>query len=294
MNAVRQRIRPIRLSAYNLTTPTARRWQSTEAPAESSSSSSPHPTTPVVVKIGPESKPYRLLTSVILTRAPILTPEPTPYESAYLAYQRRIARALANPFPEDFYFKKGAIGERRFAIADNEREIAAFGEHARPIKKNIVDIEDSGREDDVVQLMDRVSEADRTGDVRSLNRKGDRSLYLLLKTARESRWRFPQGQALKGEALHKAAERDLIQECGRNMHFWIVGRQPVGVFQREGPIKGEGDKVFFFKGHIMAGQAVGSTENIQDFAWLTMEEIGERLEQSDKAYWEAVRYILSR
>ncbi|KZO99503.1 hypothetical protein CALVIDRAFT_495022 [Calocera viscosa TUFC12733] len=296
MNAVRQRIRPIRLPAHNLVPPAARRWQSTEAPEEPSSSST-EPPTPLVVNLGPESKPYRLLTSVILTRSPLLTPEPTPYESAFYAYQRRIARALSNPFPGEFYFKRGSVGERRFAIEDREREIATFGDKARVNKKEVGELEDSIKEDEERDRpLDRISEADRTGDVRSLDRKGDRSLYLLLKTAEKHAWRFPQGEVLKGEGLHKAAERELMQECGSNMHTWIVGRQPIGVFQREAPPKAEnsqGDKIFFFKGHIMAGQAVGSTKDVQDFAWLTMEEIQERLETPDRSYWEAVQSILS-
>jgi len=144
--------------------------------------------------------------------------------------------------------------------------------------------------------LERVSEADRTGDVRSLNRKGDRSLFLLLKTAGTSGWRFPQGEVLQGEPLHQAAARDLMKECGSNMQTWIVGRQPVGVLQREAAAKAQsdqGDKIFFFKGHIMAGQAIGSTKVVEDFAWLTMEEVEDRLEKADNHYWEAVRYILT-
>jgi len=298
MNAVRQRIRPARLPKYNIVTPAARRWESTEADAESSTSPA-EPPTPLVVNLGPESKPYRLLTSVILTRSPLLTATPTPFESAYYAYQQRIARALANPFPAEFYFKKGSVAERRFAIEDREREIAAFGEKARISKRDVEEekLEEGMRgAEEGSRPLERVGEADRTGDVRSLNRMGERSLFLLLKTAGKGAWRFPQGEVLTGEPLHKAAARDLTQECGPNMQTWIVGRQPVGVFQRDPAAKaksGQGDKIFFFKSHIMAGQVVGSTKDVQDFAWLTQEEVQERLEQADKQYWEAVRYVLS-
>lgn len=48
--------------------------------------------------------------------------------------------------------------------------------------------------------------------------------------------------------------------------------------------------VFFFKGHIMAGQVKPESGNIKDFAWLTKEEIETRLERN---YWDAIKDILS-
>ena len=53
---------------------------------------------------------------------------------------------------------------------------------------------------------DRISEADKTGDVKSLNRKGDRNLYLLVKTVQDSKhWSFPQGPLEEEEPLHRVS-----------------------------------------------------------------------------------------
>jgi hypothetical protein len=41
----------------------------------------------------------------------------------------------------------------------------------------------------------------------------------------------------------------------------------------------------------MAGQVHPTTAG--DFAWLTKEEIGERLQPSDLAYWDGVKDMLS-
>jgi hypothetical protein len=48
--------------------------------------------------------------------------------------------------------------------------------------------------------------------------------------------------------------------------------------------------IFFYKGHIMAGQVRVDGKSVKDFAWLTKEEVGTRL---DAEYWEVVKDILS-
>lgn len=55
---------------------------------------------------------------------------------------------------------------------------------------------------EVERPVPRITEADRAGDVRSLNRKLDRSLYLLVKN-REGRWRFPEDRVYGKENLHQ-------------------------------------------------------------------------------------------
>jgi large subunit ribosomal protein L46 len=48
----------------------------------------------------------------------------------------------------------------------------------------------------------RVTEADQKGDTKSLNRKLDRTLYLLIKN-KEGRWRFPEDRVYGRENLHQ-------------------------------------------------------------------------------------------
>lgn len=49
--------------------------------------------------------------------------------------------------------------------------------------------------------MPRITEADRTGDERSLNRALARTLYLLVK-GKDGKWTFPGDALLKKESLH--------------------------------------------------------------------------------------------
>ncbi|KAF9808972.1 hypothetical protein IEO21_07661 [Rhodonia placenta] len=250
-----------------------------------------------------KSKP-NINTAVILNRSPIITRTPSPFERAYYAYHARIQRALFNPFPGDFYFKQGSLLEGKFAEEEKERERLAFGgprfgkgkepdgdsaaATAPSMVEEVVSTE-SGEE-----CMPRIHEADIKGDVRSLDRQGERNLYLLLQGKDQSGrnvWRFPQGGIREGELLHEAAERDLHDECGPNMDTWVVSRNPIGVYKPTiDSISPSQIYVFFYKAHIMAGQARPDGKNILDFAWLTKEEIQPRVDQQ---YWSGVRDMLS-
>lgn len=86
------------------------------------------------------------------------------------------------------------------------------------------------------------------------------------------------------------------------MNTWIVANHPIGhyVHNFNPPPKPEpdsptqplvGEKTFFVKGRIMAGQAniSGSFLGANDFKWLAKEEIQE---QVGRGYWSAVKDML--
>ncbi|CAE6515816.1 unnamed protein product [Rhizoctonia solani] len=247
---------------------------STQASVTSSDSSSSAPASPIIA-------------SVLLNRSPILTTPPTSFEQAYHDYQARIARAISNPFPREFYFKKGAIAERQFFTEESQREKEAFGDGFG--ESQLKDLEEDktgsmGQTEDVVALP-REHESDRTGDIKNLNRKGDRNLYLLVHGT--DGWRLPQGSTKQGVALHSAALEELHSECGPDMDTWVVGRYPIGVHQSSKP---GSSTTLFFKAHIFAGQAKPNGTSVKDFAWLTTEEIREKVTPE---YWTSISEILS-
>ncbi|KAF5386935.1 hypothetical protein D9615_001710 [Tricholomella constricta] len=246
-------------------------------------------------------RPHSASTNKKVTRTPTL------FERAYYAYQARIRRALHNPFPLDFYFKQGSLLETQFNMEEKKRERRAFGpkfnQEDEFVSKEKAAADKAAADQLALQegesedLMPRVHEADANRDYKSLDRKGKRNIYLLLqaKAGGKDIWRFPQGGVEKGELLHQAAQRDLHAECGENMDTWIVSRNPIGVY-KEAPLDTsspdpKAEKItFFFKGHIMAGQAKPNPKAFSDFAWLTKQEIETRVE---KDYWEGVKDILS-
>lgn len=82
------------------------------------------------------------------------------------------------------------------------------------------------------------------------------------------------------------------------MNTWIVGRAPIAHHIVK-PVLGEdgasvvqrGEKTFFLKGRIMAGQAdlSGNKLGLTDFNWLTREELQEVLSER---YYHSVRNMM--
>lgn len=162
-------------------------------------------------------KPPRpsLHTAVILNRSPILTRTPTSFERAYYAYQARLQRALHNPFPYEFYFKPGSLLESKFNLEERKRDRKAFGpgfgaDHplAPGAGVSAQDLKKFGRDEDETPAP-RVHASDENGDLKSLDRKGQRNLYLLVKQktdAANTTWRFPESEVTtSGELLHEVS-----------------------------------------------------------------------------------------
>jgi large subunit ribosomal protein L46 len=113
----------------------------------------------------------------------------------------------------------------------------------------------------------------------------------------------------------QAAKRVLDQTCGVNMNTWFVGRHPVGHFVadtvlNDTPVNGKanekkedqvqpvhdtaeaaGEKTFFMKARIFAGQAdvKEANGNYEDFKWLAKEEIQKKVHPK---YWSRIKNML--
>ena len=85
------------------------------------------------------------------------------------------------------------------------------------------------------------------------------------------------------------------------MNTWVVGNVPIGhqnvkypqgLVDQEKGIEQLGEKLFFMKARIMAGQA-NLTDNklgLEDFKWLAKDEIQKAVSPQ---YWNAVRNMLA-
>jgi large subunit ribosomal protein L46 len=162
-----------------------------------------------------------LHTAVILNRSPILTRTPTSFERAYYAYQARIQRALHNPFPHDFYFKPGSLLESKFNLKERKRDRKAFGpgfgaDHPLAPGAGVTaqNLNKFGRDDDETPAP-RIHASDVNGDVKSLDRKGQRNLYLLIqqKTDDAAVWKFPETAVVDNELLHEVGSLCLFSGC---------------------------------------------------------------------------------
>ncbi|GAB7348763.1 hypothetical protein MBLNU459_g7492t1 [Dothideomycetes sp. NU459] len=151
----------------------------------------------------------------------------------------------------------------------------------------------------VQRPLPRTTEADKAGDQTSLNRLLDRTLYLVVKN-KSGRWVFPEDLVKGREGLHQAAERVIVQAGGINMNTWVVGNAPIGhhshdfakaMTNSEQKTEEIGEKVFFMKARIMAGQAnLGSNQfGDTEFKWLSKEEIEKTV---GAKYYSSVKNML--
>ncbi|KAI3337074.1 39S mitochondrial ribosomal protein L46-domain-containing protein [Xylariaceae sp. AK1471] len=310
--------RPYSANAEAATIAEAHRLKPTE--------SHPHP--PVTASRRAE---YRIRSGVILTRAPLVTRALTPFENSFFFYQKRLNERLVLPFRHTFYFKKDTASDLDWRIKFEERGKIAAKELGRYyaqgrnawndellvgstlsneervreilLKDAELRVTEDGEEappDEIVPVerpMDRITEADKTNDIRRLDRKLDRTLYLIVQRT-DGQWQFPTEDVPTDEHLHETAARALEIAAGVNMNTWMVGRVPVAhlinhpEFNEDTSLRQRGEKVFFHKGRIMAGQAdlKDNKMGLKDFNWLTKEELKVKL---DRNYFHAIRNMMA-
>ncbi len=230
--------------------------QSTTATTPSSSTIPPPPSppppvtsssSPVETTVTPSSTTrYRIKSGIILTRPPLLTREPTPFESAFYFYQKRLNERLTVPFRSEFYFRKDTASGLDWRIKLRERagvagkDIGRYNPRGRVawndelltdsptsspqymIDKLLQDAELRVSEDGeeiaeeervpVERPMPRRTEADEKSDVRRLDRALDRTLYLVVKQGEgeAAKWVFPATDVPTEEALHEVCCPDEI------------------------------------------------------------------------------------
>ncbi|KAL4807539.1 ribonuclease H-like domain-containing protein [Aspergillus unguis] len=256
---------------------------------------------------------YTINAGVLLSRPPQITRDLTNFEKAYYFYQKRLNERLALPFTKYFYFKRGTPADEDWKNKVRERTTAArdigkynaYSKEAwndellvgaqEPEPSHIVEAlvsdaestanntsQDTSKTEEIPRPHPRVTEADKKGDMKSLDRALQRTLYLLVQS-KEGYWKLPSSPVAGDETLRLAAERTLEQSAGIHMNTFMVGYHPVGhyVYNARKPKTNEsgvtiaGEKTFFMKGRIMAGQAdlSANQQNLQDFKWLAKEEI---------------------
>lgn len=255
------------------------------------------------------SSSAKIISSLILSRPPIILREPTSFEKAYHEYNRQLSEALQQPFPKDFYFKKGSAAEKRFE-EDQASAPQGFSAIAAAVSGSVPK-EKSGKNKEATvpssnlssplaegeadsRPLPRTTQADASNDVRSLERKLDRTLYLVVKKKTgkgAASWQFP-AKALtdtKHENLHDVAPASVTESLGNKMDIWMVSNLPVGLLKST---NAPAEKTYFLRGHVLAGNAELTKSNegqVEEFQWLTKEEI-EKLMESH--YWSNVEDLL--
>ncbi|KIX98503.1 uncharacterized protein Z520_05804 [Fonsecaea multimorphosa CBS 102226] len=214
---------------------------------------------------------YTIKAGIVLSRPPLITPDPHPFETAFHLYQRRLNERLVLPFTQYFYYRRNTPAFEQWRKHRRERggaatrdigkynayspeawndEVLVGDETGKPEKILEQLVSEEGRADEFTGQgnprfagLRRLTEADEKNDQRSLERRLQRTLYLLVKLknkggqAKEKDvggdsekwlWRFPSGPVVGFEGLKEAAQRILFSSLGPNMNTFFVGNHPVG------------------------------------------------------------------
>lgn len=167
------------------------------------------------------------------------------------------------------------------------------------IQQTAQDLKDSWKEELAqFQFSDRRTEADRTKDTRSLDRKLEETLVLLVRQqiGTEQLLLLPQGVRHEGETLRQTAERVLRERCGDQIEAIVYGNAPCGFYKYKYPKAARsesiGAKVFFYRAgyrsgsvHVSGAEAKKGNKEPQQqpFEWLDRSELLGRVPASYSA-----------
>lgn len=176
---------------------------------------------------------------VVLSRPPLITPDPHPFDTAFYLYQRRLNERLVLPFTQYFHYKRGTPAfeiwrsKRRDRGGVATRDIGNYNAYTkeswndevlvgdkcaepREIVEKLVDEEGRGSEfvgndseaDTKLAGLKRTTQADQQNDQKSLDRILSRTLYLLIRSKAQAKdedvatsWRFPSEDVAGKEGL---------------------------------------------------------------------------------------------
>jgi len=252
--------------------------------------------------------PWAYKCAIIVERPQVLTPEPEPWFAQYNEWRNRWDTPILAQYPnitvldQDIDDLKKAEEKEKKAKAqaldpDRKQEKAAAKDETdeerieREEKEKraarIAAIRAAHETTIVERKRSRTTAADETGDMRSLYRALDKRLFLIVKKPRgDHAWQFPQGLVDPGETLRQTAEREFKEECNTDntieTHF--IGNCPVGFFTYNYPPAQQkewdtyGSKVFFYYAFFVDGQVSISKKELEDFRWVTKDELKDFLE----------------
>jgi large subunit ribosomal protein L46 len=131
----------------------------------------------------------------------------------------------------------------------------------------------------------KITLEDEADNRKSLYRKLDQRLYLIVKKDRTSNaWQFPQATHADedGDALRNTAERCARESLGDDLEKYFLGHGPMTWYAYK---LADGDaadaaQVFYFKSQFLAGQiALGA--GLVDYLWVTRDELKEYIQPEE-------------
>ncbi|XP_050075342.1 39S ribosomal protein L46, mitochondrial [Anopheles maculipalpis] len=232
---------------------------------------------------------WDLYAGVLVERLPIVTKTLEPIEAKFkqMLDQIELEKSLKSNH------------ELRKETEKQQLELLKAGKidlDSEALKQTAQDLEDAYNEEFArFKPAPRVTEADEKNDIRSLDRKLEETLVLLVeqKLGAKSHYLLPQGLHKKGESMRQTAERTLKECCGENLQVTFYGNAPIGFYKYKYPANARteatGAKVFFFRSVLKDTNANIASNSKVKYQWLSQEELKKQLQQS---YYQSVSQFL--
>jgi len=189
---------------------------------------------------------------------------------------------------EDTESVKQRAEEKKKRDQDREKEIATETEEEKKERlareerlERIEAIRASKKEVIKIRVGSRTTEADRKNDIRSVSRKLDQRLFLIVKKNRSQfQWQLPQLNWKEGEVMKQTAERTLNTLCNSKslLQTYVVGHAPISYVSYPYPndlqkkLNTYGAKTFFYYSYYVNG-SVSLDKSVVDYAWVTKSEL---------------------
>uniref|UniRef100_A0A7R9YFF1 Ribosomal protein L46 N-terminal domain-containing protein n=1 Tax=Pinguiococcus pyrenoidosus TaxID=172671 RepID=A0A7R9YFF1_9STRA len=136
----------------------------------------------------------------------------------------------------------------------------------------------------------QLTDADKRGDTRSLQRQLTQPMYLIFK-GKSGAWQFPQASHQEGEPLRATAKRAFGTVVGTSVRVHPGGAFPLGYWwyaypeDRQAKMKAYGAKVFYLRSTYLSGDVdIRIPDRVVDYAWVTPEELGDYFSEDLYAY----------
>jgi large subunit ribosomal protein L46 len=145
----------------------------------------------------------------------------------------------------------------------------------------------------------RETEADESGDVRTINRKLKTNIYLAIQEQNKNDlWQFPSVDIKESETLLDAAKRAITEQVGTDVEFWCPSNCPWSVHLT--PYTDEerqvanlyGIKTFFMKLQHDDGDVSTKDMTVKDFAWLDRQEMADRVKEQQGDHMSKFYYYM--
>ena len=210
-----------------------------------------------VAPLAVEPQQLPVYASCVLARAPVIKPQLEDWEVEYHEWAEKFRARKERPAPSDWQ------KARKTTVAAEEESTDQA-------------VETTSQWTEVP----RVTEADRTGDVKSLMRRLDRYLYFIVK-ARSGAWSFPKAANLDGETIRQTGERALAEGVMAGVDVFFIANWPIAhyAFREDAVPRTE----YYMKAQLLSGDVTLLDGGPwMDYAWIDKSEMSEYFSQEPK------------